>query len=259
MLLYNKDCFDQMKEMANNSIDLIVTDPPYFIGYQGNEWDKKKTSEETYNWYLNFFKECKRLLTDKGSMWMFFGVSQSIEVIKAADDSGLYLDLNNWKSICRQKGRGAKYKFKSQREDIIYLTKVKDQPLLNNNDLFNYEQNITNILNYYSGEVERPKFNINETIFNFKMPYYLSKTEKQFHSCQKSILLLYALIKNSYIPENGTIFDPFLGSGSCAISSKLANKNFIGCELDSEMLEKAKQWIESFDYENYKKDYLIGE
>lgn len=257
MVLYNEDCFTRMKQMPDSSIDLIVTDPPYFIGFQGKDWDEKRSSEEVYEWYLNFFKECKRLLTDKGSMWMFFGVSQSIEVIQAADDSGLFLDLANWKSICRQKGRGAKYKFKSQREDIIYLTKDKNTKLLNNNDLFNYDQNITNILNYYSGEVERPKFEIAETIFNFKMPYYLSKTEKQFHSCQKSILLLYALIMNSPIPENGTVFDPFMGSGSCAISSTLADKKFIGCELDSDMLDKARNWIDSFDYTNYKKDYLV--
>ncbi len=37
--IYNEDCRETMKRMENNSIDSIVTDPPYGISFMGKEWD----------------------------------------------------------------------------------------------------------------------------------------------------------------------------------------------------------------------------
>jgi site-specific DNA-methyltransferase (adenine-specific) len=261
MEFYNESCFDRLKKLPENSINLVVSDPPYAISFdasphmKNSDWDKM-SKKEYIELITNYLTECKRVLTPNGSAWIFFGPSMLLELIEAVKNSGMYIHFDQWKSICRQKGRGAQNKFKSQREDFVLVTKHPTNFVLNNiDDLFNYKENITNILNYYSGEVERPPFKFSDTIYNFKMPYYLSKTEKQIHSCQKSILLLYALIMNSS-QKGDTVFDGFAGSGSCAIASQLAERNFIGCELESDMYEKAQNWISKFDYDNYKKNYL---
>ena len=259
--LLNKNCFDALKDIPDKSVDLVLSDPPYSIKFdasnhmENSDWDKM-SDEEYIGLISKYLLESKRILKDDGSAWIFFGPSKLKEFLKAVEISGLHPHFEHWKSICRQKGRGAKYKLKSQREDFMLLTKHPTNYKLNNVDnLFNYKENITNILNYYSGEVERPPFKFEDTIYNFKMPYYLSKTEKQIHSCQKSILLLYALIMNSS-EKNDTVFDGFAGSGSCAIASHLAERNFIGCELEKDMYSAAQKWINSFNYDTYKKDYL---
>lgn len=254
-MLYNENCFDRLKQIQSKSIQLVLSDPPYGISFQGNIWDTM-----TKNFYCDFITKylnnCKRILSDNGSIILFFAPSMIDYFLHAVERAELYSHFDFWKSICRQKGRGAKNKLKSQREDFILITKNKDNFICNNlNDLFSYKENTTNILNYYTGEVERPEFKLNDTIYDFKMPYYLSTTEKQIHSCQKSVLLLYALIKN-FSNENDTIFDGFAGSGSCAIAAKLANRNFIGCETDTEMFIKASKWIDNFNYSQYKKDFL---
>ena len=255
MELYNEDCFDRLIKIQDKSVHLAVSDPPYGISFGGNDWDCLSKEEYT-NLIIKYLSEVKRILVDNGSAWIFFCPSMIMEFLNAVKEAGLYPHFDQWKSICRQKGRGAKYKLKSQREDFILLTKNPTNYVMNNvSDLFNYKENITNVLNYFTGEVERPPFVFSNVIYNFKMPYYLSKTEKQIHSCQKSIPLLYALIMNSS-KKGDIVFDGFAGSGSCMIASKLADRDFIGCELDSEMHKKALKWFESFDFNDYRKNYL---
>lgn len=253
-MIYNENCFNRLEQIDKNSISLVLSDPPYGISFNNEFWDCMPK-----NSYIDFIYKylikCKDVLKEDGSIILFFAPSMIEYFLESVNKSGLKPHFNFWKSICRQKGRGAKNKLKSQREDFMLLTK-NDNFIYNNiSDLFVYTENITNILNYYTGNVERPEFNIDDIIYDFKMPYYLSKTEKQIHSCQKSILLLYALIKN-FTNENDTVFDGFMGSGSCAIASKLANRNFIGCETDNNMFIKASKWVNEFDYNKYKKDFM---
>ena len=250
--LYNENCFERMKKIKSGTIPLILTDPPYGILFQNLDWDN---IPDYYNFLMNLFSEFKRILTDNGAIWFFCAPTMMDTINKAIVDSGLINNLDFWKSISRQKGRGSKKKPKSQREDILLITK-SDKFIFNNlSDIFKYDETVTNTLDITKGEVVRPVFNINDKVFYFKMPYYLSTTEKMFHSCQKSILLLYSLIVN-FSKENDTVFDPFAGSGSCGISSLLANRNFIGCELDTEMYNKALDWKNKFNFESYKETFL---
>lgn len=55
--IYLGDCLDKLKDMEDNSIDLIVTDPPFGISFMGKEWDKAVPSVDTW-------KECLRVLKD---------------------------------------------------------------------------------------------------------------------------------------------------------------------------------------------------
>lgn len=249
---YNEDCFERMKKIKSGTIPLILTDPPYGILFQNLDWDN---IPDYYIFLMKLFSEFKRILTDNGVIWFFCAPTMMDTINKAILDSGLINNLDFWKSISRQKGRGSKKKPKSQREDILLITK-SDKFIFNNlSDIFKYDETVTNTLDITKGEVVRPVFNINDKVFYFKMPYYLSTTEKMFHSCQKSILLLYSLIVN-FSKENDTVFDPFAGSGSCGISSLLANRNFIGCELDTEMYNKALDWKNKFNFESYKETFL---
>lgn len=64
--LYNDDCFNALKHIEDNSINLIVTDPPYNIGIA--EWDK---IDNYIEWCGTWLKECERVLKDNGSLYFF--------------------------------------------------------------------------------------------------------------------------------------------------------------------------------------------
>jgi DNA modification methylase len=53
--LLNGDCLDKLKELDNNSIDSIVTDPPYGLSFMGKKWDYDVPSVEIW-------QECLRVL-----------------------------------------------------------------------------------------------------------------------------------------------------------------------------------------------------
>ena len=48
--------------------------------------------------------------------------------------------------------------------------------------------------------------------------------------------------------EGDTVFDPFMGSGSCAVACVLTGRKFVGCEVDSDMFAKAGHWINNINY-----------
>ena len=75
--IYNMDCLEGLKQLEDNSIDLIVTDPPYFNimlkDHKGEsfEWDKFNSIEEYIKWIKTIALECRRVLKDNGSLYMF--------------------------------------------------------------------------------------------------------------------------------------------------------------------------------------------
>ena len=64
MTLENKDCLEYLKTLEDGSVDLVLTDPPYFIGFDGGKgWDKQSKSEDDYlYWCEAWTEECTRVL-----------------------------------------------------------------------------------------------------------------------------------------------------------------------------------------------------
>ncbi|MCK4785953.1 MAG: site-specific DNA-methyltransferase [Desulfobacteraceae bacterium] len=76
--IYNMDCLEGMKELPSGSIDLIITDPPYYrimiSDYTGKkyDWDNQWESFEDYlKWVTTWLKECYRILKHNGSIYVF--------------------------------------------------------------------------------------------------------------------------------------------------------------------------------------------
>jgi len=64
--IYNMDCIEGMKKIDDNSINVVVTDPPYNIGK--DNWDR---IDDYHNWLISILKECQRVLKDNGTLWFF--------------------------------------------------------------------------------------------------------------------------------------------------------------------------------------------
>ena len=64
--IYNMDCIEGMKQIEDNSIDSIVTDPPYELGFMGKSWDASGIAYNTEMW-----KEAFRVLKPGGHLLCF--------------------------------------------------------------------------------------------------------------------------------------------------------------------------------------------
>ena len=84
MKLFNADCIETLKELEENSIDSIVTDPPYFINFMGKKWD----AQEHIAAHPDFWKECLRVLKPGGHCLAFGHSRTHHRLFTAIEDAG---------------------------------------------------------------------------------------------------------------------------------------------------------------------------
>ena len=86
------DCLDKLKELADNSVDSIVTDPPYELGFMGKSWDNTGIANNSEMW-----AECLRVLKPGGHLLSFGGTRTYHRMAVAIEDAGFEIrDMINW-------------------------------------------------------------------------------------------------------------------------------------------------------------------
>lgn len=220
----NIDCLEGLKEVPDNSVDLIVTDPPYFLsmGHAGSSTNAKKSSEQlasnrAFNdlaictpFYKQLFAEYRRVLKDTGSFYFFTdwrGYAYYFPLINQE------LPVRNLIVWDKKSGPGSFYSF--AHEFIIfgtYLPKTKG----------GVGTNVWREAGFNSGA---------------------KKTNgDKVHPTQKPVELITKMIENSSEP-GGVVLDTFMGSGTTAVASLKTGRSFIGFELDENYHAIAQQRV----------------
>lgn len=219
----NQSCFDFLPTIENNSIDLILIDPPYEISrptnFQsgeetGRDTDRFRISMDFGEWDKNFsgleevFKQCYRILRDGGTMICFYDIWK-IETIKKHYD-------NN--------------KFKQVR----FLEWIKTNPVPINSKI-NY---LTNAREVAVLGIKKSKPTFNSSYDNGIYQYPICQDKGRFHPTQKPLAFMEELIKK-HSNKGGTVLDCFSGSGTTGVAALNLERNFVGCEIDKEYYEKS--------------------
>jgi site-specific DNA-methyltransferase (adenine-specific) len=263
----NIDGLQYLSTISNDSIDLILTDPPYIISKESGmnthynnvkmneennvefvkteeEWIKYKLeneikddkNKEKYMKYGTIYGKKYCVKTDYGNWDSEFNIEileQFIcEYYKKLKQGGtviIFFDL--WK-ISYLKDIMEKYKFKQIR--FIEWIKTNPQPLNSN---INYLTNSREIA-LLGIKGSKPTFNSKYDNGIYMFP--LQGGKNRFHPTQKSINLFEELIKK-HSNENDIVLDTFLGGGTTAIACKNTKRKFKGCEISKEYYEKIIQ------------------
>ena len=240
MRLENKDCLELLKDLDDNSIDLVVVDPPYFEIVK-NDWDNQWKSEQEYlEWCKEWTKECFRVLKP-GRCFYVWGTTKTdtflkykLEVLNNIDNA----HYHNWIIWSYDWGGRTKKTFARKHEDLLMYSKGKDFTFNADDVRIPYKVKT----NVRKGATNNPLGKIPTDVWE-KNNHTTSKEYCGWHPTQKPISLLERVIKAN-TNEGDTVLDVFSGSGSTAIASKRTNRNFIGCELDKEYFTKSLERIE---------------
>ena len=92
--VYQGDSLELLKQLDDNSIDSIVTDPPYELGFMGKSWDKTGIA---YN--VELWKECLRVLKHGGHLLAFGGTRTYHRMVCAIEDAGFEIRFNGFMEV----------------------------------------------------------------------------------------------------------------------------------------------------------------
>ena len=249
--LYDKvifqDTFKVLDFLPKDSIDLMIVDPPYNLTKNfGQSVFKEMDLSEYKKWFDKWFKKTIPLLKETASVYICSDWKTSIVIPEIA---GKYLRLQNRISWEREKGRGAFNNWKNCLEDIWFFTKSKDY-VFNIDDvkiqrkvLAPYRDEGGQPKDWRADEKGKTRLTYPSNIWtDISIPFW-SMPENTNHPTQKPEKLIAKLILASS-NSGDVVFDPFLGSGTTAVTAKKLNRHFVGIEKEKEYVALSLKRLE---------------
>ena len=201
--------------MDDRKANLVITDPPYNVNYEGSAGKIKNdnmANDAFYNFLLAAFQNTEAVMADDASIYVFHSDTEGLNFRRAFSDAGFYLSgCCIWKKQSLVLGRSP---YQWQHEPVLYGWKKSGKH------------------QWYSGRKET-------TIWEFDKP-----KKNGDHPTMKPIPLLAYPIMNSSM-TNTLVLDPFGGSGSTLIACEQADRSCATIELDEKFCDViVKRYIE---------------
>ena len=244
MKLINDDCLKVLPTLANNSVDLILTDPPY--GTSSCKWDSVIPLDKMWKELQRVIKEYKPII--------LFGSEPFSSYLRTSNIKWFKYDWV-W-----EKQRGSNflnYKYQpSKNYEIISVFSNGATSFVKNNSNCPYNPQMVNGLPYEIKQgkggdaVVREGSRTGKQIITknngTRYPNAIQKfnfDKEKLHPTQKPVALLEYLIK-TYTNESDTVLDFTMGSGSTGVAAKNLNREFIGIELDEKYFNIARERLQ---------------
>lgn len=248
--LYNADCYEKIKDIPDNSVDLVIIDPPYLFNSNkgGGAFGSKNRSyhqeyyallkrtgrtEETER--LRIRGNARRQRDNLNSLASGFDYSILDELCRVQDKINIYV----WCSKAQLRPLLDYYDDKRCAIDVLTWHKTNPVPTCNNTYLSDTE---------YCIFARQRGVKLYGT-YHTKHKYYVSPAnvadKKKYggHPTIKPLNIIKNLVTNSSL-QGGVVLDCFMGSGTTGVAAKQLDRSFIGIEIDKEYYEIAKKRIE---------------
>lgn len=234
-MLKNLDCLGYVRSLPDNSIDLVLTDPPYFIGYDGGKgWDSQWKNEKEYlDWCELWTKECVRVLKPN-RMLIVFGTLKTDTFMRYKLDVLNNQPIKSQNEIVWSYNWGGRGKNNFARKHEYAWCYSKGDTFLFNADSVLVERKQK--VNIRTGK-DFEKGTIPTCVWE-KNNHTTSKEYVNWHPTQKPLMILERMIL-AYTNEGDTVLDIFSGSGSTMIAAYNTNRKFMGCEISEEYYNKS--------------------
>lgn len=235
LTLHNKDCVELLLSLPDESVDLILVDPPYFeIAHA--DWDHQWAFEEDYlQWCSVWSKECARVLKPN-RMFAVWGTTKTdtflkykLNILNSIEE----LKYRNWIIWHYDWGGRPRNNFARKHEDCLVYSKGNDWLFNDENIRIPYKLK----KNVRPGAANHSKGKIPTSVWE-KNNHTTSKEYVSWHPTQKPLMILKRIIE-AYTNPGDIVLDCFSGSGSTMIACDHTNRKFIGSELDITYYEKS--------------------
>ena len=238
--LFLGDSIEILKDISENSIDMIFADPPYFlssgtftcqngkmVSVKKGEWDLSNGAKKNFDFHLSWIKECRRVLKPGGTIWIS-GTYHSIYQCGFALEINGFHFLNDiaWFKPNASPNLSCRF-FTASHETLLWARKDK-----NSKHTFNYEIMKNN--SWPEDQLKKKGMQM-RSVWSIDTP---KPAEKKFgkHPTQKPFNLLKRIVLAS-TNKDDLILDPFTGSSTTGLAAYIAGRNFIGIDNEKQYLD----------------------
>lgn len=247
--LFHGDCSELIKEVPENSIDLVITSPPYCMG---KSYETTNSIDRFIENHENILSDIIRITKHGGSIcWQIGYHVKNKNYIPL--DFLIYDIMKNYSEIRLRNriiwtfghGAHARTRLSGRHELMLWFTKGNE---------YYFDLDAIRIPQKYPGKrhykgPNKGKFSGNPKGKNPGDVWHIPNVkaghvEKTDHPCQFPVALAQRAIQ-AFSPPKGLIFDPFMGSGSAGVASVQGNRRFLGAELLENYIKISSQRIQS--------------
>lgn len=232
--LFLSDTFETLDRLVREqtTVQLIVSDPPYFLSNNGTtckngklasvnkgKWDKVANSETVLSFHQKWIHNCLALLDETGSIWISTTQHSLFHIGHILQEEGCHvLNIITWEKPNPPPNLSCRY-FTHSTEFLIWAKKNKS---------------VKHKFNYQDMKKENGGKQM-KTVWQFTPPL---KSEKSFgkHPTQKPVKLMERIILASSSPGD-TVLDPFAGSSTTGVAAIQHNRRYIGIEQEKKYIE----------------------
>jgi len=187
------DCVELLRSLPTESVDLVLTDPPYLVTYRPR--DGRRIENDTgVRWLRPAFAELFRVLKSNSFCLTFYGWPSADLFVSAFRTSGFRLVSH----ISFVKSYASFVGYTRAQHEVAYLL-AKGRPP-------KPEEPISDVLHW-------------------------QYTENKLHPAQKPVSVLVPLVE-AFSKPDGIVLDPFCGSGSSLVAAIKTSRQFLGIEID---------------------------
>ena len=235
-----------MKTIPDETIDLVITDPPFAINFKAKKANYNRTAsrvlsgyneinvEDYYKFTNNWMRQVKRVLKKSGSMYVFSGWNNLKDILTALDVNG-FTTINHiiWKY---QFGVVTAKKFVTSHYHCLFVCKNDKM-----RKFFPYSRFKKNAK---TSDGKSLHYRDKEDVWIIKREYWTGddKTPTKLPAEIIKKILQYSSEKNDLI------LDPFLGSGQVAVISKMLGRKYLGFEIIKSYYDFAYERLEKNVY-----------
>ena len=242
--LYLGNCLEVLRELPEESVDLIFADPPYNLSNDGitckagrmvsvnkGDWDRSQGIETDFAFHKEWISACRRILKPQGTIWIsgtyhsIYACGYALQVLgfHLLNDIAWFKPNASPNLSCRM--------FTASHETLLWARKSPKAK-----HCFNYDS-IKNA--DYPGDLLKAPGKQMRSVWGIPTT---PKREKMLgtHPTQKPLALLERVILSSS-NEGDCVLDPFMGSGSTGVAALQNGRTFIGIERDKNFMSLAEK------------------